>query len=94
MLKTYERKSNLCCRLLLGGGGLLYENTGGTKNTLGYIGGRTEHPSYEQVCSGETGHKEAVEVIFDTEKTSYEKLLKVFWSMHDPTTETNRKRHW
>lgn len=52
----------------------------------GYTDGRTENPTYEQVGSGLTGHTEAVEVVYDPAKVSYEKLLEVFWLNHDPTT--------
>ena len=53
---------------------------------VGYSGGRLENPSYEDVCSGRTGHAETVEVEYDPSKVSYEQLLDVFWEDHDPTT--------
>ena len=51
----------------------------------GYTGGHTKNPSYVQVCSGNTGHAEAVRIIFDPLVVSYEKLLNIFWKIHDPT---------
>ncbi|GAB2960253.1 peptide-methionine (S)-S-oxide reductase MsrA [Micromonospora polyrhachis] len=53
--------------------------------SAGYAGGFTPNPSYEEVCSGHTGHAEVIQVVYDPAKISYEDLLKVFWENHDPT---------
>lgn len=60
--------------------------SGVIRTRVGYTGGTAEHPTYEQVCAGGTGHQEVVEVVFDTDIVSYDDLLKVFWRAHDPTT--------
>ena len=57
---------------------------------VGYLGGNKDNPSYEEICSDETGHAEVVEVIFDCEKINYEQLLNLFWNIHNPT-QLNRQ---
>ena len=64
-----------------------FRNINGVTNAaVGYAGGTTDNPSYENVCTDRTGHAEVVEVEFDPTKVSYEQLLDVFWANHDPTT--------
>lgn len=57
---------------------------------VGYTGGDFEHPTYRDVCTGQTGHAEAVEVVYDPAVVSYEELLNVFWTVHDPTTRNRQ----
>lgn len=54
--------------------------------TSGYSGGHVSNPSYKDVCTGETGHAECVQIVYDTSKISFDELLEVFWQVHDPTT--------
>ena len=63
---------------------------GVSATAVGYTGGTTEDPSYEEVCTGTTGHAEAVRIEYDSEKVSYAELLALFWEMHDPT-QLNRQ---
>jgi len=59
---------------------------GVTDTAVGYTGGNFADPSYEDVCSGQTGHAEAIQVDYDPDKVSYDALLDYFWQIHDPTT--------
>ena len=60
------------------------------ETAVGYMGGTFEHPTYEDVCTDLTGHAEVVEVVYDPSQVSYDELLNVFWSIHDPTTRNRQ----
>lgn len=62
-----------------------WQKDGVVSTVVGYAGGSTPNPTYEEVCSGMTGHTEVVLVVYDQDKVSYEALLKMFWELHDPT---------
>ncbi len=68
-----------------------FRNISGVVSTqVGYTGGKLENPTYQDVCTDQTGHAEAVEITYDPSKVAYEDLLKVFWENHDPT-QKNRQ---
>ncbi|MBU0633364.1 peptide-methionine (S)-S-oxide reductase MsrA [bacterium] len=79
-------------KLLLGGGCFwcveaVFSNVKGVSKAIsGYAGGKRKNPSYEQVCSGATGHAEVVEIHYDDELITMDELLDIFWEIHDPTT--------
>ena len=65
----------------------IFEQLNGVvKVTSGYSGGKVKNPSYKEVCTGETGHAECVQIMYEPDKISYDELLEVFWQVHDPTT--------
>jgi len=65
----------------------LFQMLPGVKSvTSGYAGGHTENPTYQQICAGDTGHAEVIQIAFDPQKVSYDKILETFWEAHDPTT--------
>lgn len=82
----------MSANLTLGGGCFwcleaVYDNVKGVESaTSGYSGGQTNNPTYKEVCGGNSGHAEVVQIKFDPKIVSYEKLLEIFWQIHDPTT--------
>jgi peptide-methionine (S)-S-oxide reductase len=87
-----EKKNNIMEKATFGAGcfwgveATFRETPGVIDAASGYSGGHLENPTYEDICSDETGHAEVVEVIYDPEKVSYDTLLNVFWENHNPTT--------
>lgn len=70
----------------------IFNKVKGVKKTLvGYMGGETENPSYEQVCTGLTGHTEVVQIEYDPKEVSYKELLQVFWKSHNPEIKTKEQ---
>jgi len=68
-----------------------FDKLDGVINTaVGYAGGSFDNPTYQDVCTGNTGHAEVLQIEFESEKTSYKELLNLFWKIHDPTT-SNRQ---
>ncbi len=65
---------------------IFQELDGVAETTVGYTGGHTDDPTYKEVCKDTTGHAEAIEIVYDPHKITYEQLLDYFWRLHDPTT--------
>lgn len=93
MRKAVDSKAAAGQELATLGGGCfwcveaVYEKTEGVKSVVsGYAGGTKANPTYEQVCTGTTGHAEVVQIAFDPQVISYDKILDLFWKAHDPTT--------
>src|SRR5881397_2068912 len=90
--KVMNSSSNATELATIGGGCFwcteaIYQMLPGVKSvTSGYAGGTKENPTYKEVCAGDTGHAEVIQVEFDPKVVSYEKILEPFWEAHDPTT--------
>lgn len=92
--KTSPQKQNSASteRITFGGGCFwcieaVFARLEGVKSSIsGYAGGKTPNPTYRQICEGDTGHAEVVQITFDPSKTSFDKMLEIFWAAHDPTT--------
>jgi peptide-methionine (S)-S-oxide reductase len=93
-----EKTTHLTETATLGGGCFwcteaIFQMLPGVKSVAsGYGGGTTENPTYKEVCTGNTGHAEVIQVTYDPQVVSYEKILETFWDAHDPTT-LNRQGH-
>jgi len=68
-----------------------FQKIKGVRDTkVGYTGGKTKNPTYEKVCSNQTGHAEVIQITYDPQEVNYEQLLEIFWEIHDPT-QLNRQ---
>jgi len=85
-----ERKATFAAGCFWGVEAAFRQIDGVTATEVGYAGGHTDNPTYEEVCSHTTGHAEVVQVTYDPDRVSYEQLLDVFWGKHDPT-QLNRQ---
>ena len=72
---------------------LFWKKKGVFSTQVGYAGGITKNPTYEQVCSGKTGHTEVVRVVYDPEEITTASILKLFWESHDPTSGMQQVGH-
>lgn len=89
-MKSKTQKATFAAGCFWGIEAAFREIPGVISTKVGYTGGTLTNPTYKDVCTGTTGHAETVEIEFEPEVISYEKLLKVFWKIHDPTT-SNRQ---
>jgi len=89
-MKTHNEKATFGAGCFWNIEEIFAKTKGIIKTKVGYIGGKTKNPTYEKVCSGKTGHVEAVEVIFNKDKISYDELLDIFWKIHNPTTKNRQ----
>ncbi len=85
-----ERKATFGAGCFWGVEARFREVPGVIDTRVGYLGGDMENPSYEDVCSGRTGHAEVVEIVYDSDRVGFEELLDIFWDMHDPTQENRQ----
>ena len=91
-LESAPQNSSGTERITFGGGCFwcieaVFARLEGVKSSVsGYAGGRTENPTYKEICNGDTGHAEVVQITFDPAETSFDKMLEIFWAAHDPTT--------
>ncbi|MBI4162069.1 MAG: peptide-methionine (S)-S-oxide reductase MsrA [Candidatus Aenigmarchaeota archaeon] len=89
-MKTKTGKATFAAGCFWGVQAAFDEVKGVVSTTVGYTGGHAKNPTYKDVCTGATNHAEAIEIIFDPKKVSFEKLLELFWKIHDPT-QVNRQ---